>query len=147
MSKVIGLYHIVFCTKNRRMTISNDHREHVYRFIWDIVKSQKSTLLRISGIPNHIHMLVDLNPSVALSTLMREVKAKSSGWMQRDARFPSFDGWAHEYYGASISYTHKDAVIEYIKSQQIHHGVEQFDDEIKRLVEEVGLRMYEDDLL
>ncbi len=74
MSKVKALYHIVFCTKRRQMTISETHSEDVYRFIWNIIKESRSKLLRIGGIQNHIHLLIDLNPSIALSSLMRDIK-------------------------------------------------------------------------
>lgn len=147
MSKVIALYHIVFCTKNRKQTITNEYREDVYRFIWNIVKEYKCELKRISGTPNHIHMMIDLNPMVALSNLMRDVKAKSSGWMARDSRFKKFEGWAREYYAATLSYEHRDAVIEYIKFQQAHHNVESFDDELDKLLKPIGLQMYKDDLM
>lgn len=51
MSKVIALYHIVFCTKNRRMTIPLEQREHLYRFIWkECTDEFHSKLPRIGGI-------------------------------------------------------------------------------------------------
>ncbi len=79
MSKVSALYHIVFCTKYREMTLTDSYLEDVYRFIWSEVKKQKCTLLRIGGIANHVHMLVELNPTTALASFMRAIKSDSSG--------------------------------------------------------------------
>lgn len=139
MSKVTSLYHIVFCTKYRKMTLPQEHLKDVYTFIWSLVKGQNSRLLRIGGISNHIHMLVDLNPSVALSNFMREIKSRSSGWLRSDDRFPLFEAWAREYYASSVGTDAKDAIINYINSQQHHHRVAEFGEELGRLYMADGL--------
>ena len=130
MSKVTALYHIVFCTKARQMTIPLEYANDLYRSIWKESTDMDCYLLRVGGIQNHVHLLIDLNPKVALADLMRNVKAHSSGWMRADNRFPDFIGWAGEYFGCSISPEQKYAVIEYIKGQQEHHLGNPFDNEL-----------------
>ncbi|MCM1517627.1 MAG: IS200/IS605 family transposase [Pseudoflavonifractor sp.] len=130
MSKVTAYYHIVFSTKSRQMTIPMAYKDDVYRFIWGQVRALKCDLLRIGGISNHIHMLVDLHPTVALSYLMQCVKGRTSSWMRSDRRFVKFRGWAADYYACTISPEQKYAVIEYIKSQETHHLGVGFDDEL-----------------
>lgn len=139
MSKVSAYYHIVFCTKERKMTLPLTHLEDLYRFITKEVKESKCTLLRIGGIQNHVHILINLHPSMALSVLMQNIKSHTGGWLRKDARFPLFEGWAREYYAASISATHKKAVIEYIKNQRQHHLGTDFDDELVRMHQRSGL--------
>ena len=148
MSKVNALYHIVFCTKNRQMTITNEHREHLYRFIWKLLSDNRCNLIRISGIENHLHMLINLNPTVALSNLMREIKSKSSGWMQSDrVRFPRFNGWAREYFAATVSYDNRHGVIEYIKNQQTHHKTVDFDAELKSICQSENMSFCDADMI
>lgn len=147
MSHVNALYHIVFSTYERQMTITNDYREDVYRFMWNIIKEHNCKLLRIGGIPNHIHILINLNSTVALSDLVRDLKAKSSGWIHRDARFPLFNGWAKEYFAATISYKGRYGVIEYIKNQQEHHNIRKFEDEILKMMDAEGMTTYDNDTL
>lgn len=146
MSKVNAVYHIVFATKNRQMTISNEHREDLYRYIWSLLKEYNCHLYRISGIPNHIHMLINLNPTIALSTLMREIKSRSSAWLKSDERFPDFTGWGREYFATTVTYNDRNGVIEYIKSQQRHHAVTDFDEELSRLYNNNNMVMYPQDL-
>ena len=131
-SKVTALYHIVFVTKNREVTISQLNQEKLYRFIWSEIKSSGSSLLRIGGIPNHVHIL--LNPSIALSTLVRDIKSRSSRWMKLSGDFPLFTSWAAEYYASTISFDEKTAVIEYIKSQKEHHLGKSLDEEFGELM-------------
>lgn len=147
MSKVTALYHIVFCTKRREKTIPLEMADHLYRYIWSVIKARKCILYRIGGIDNHVHMLIDLNTSVALADLMRDIKSQSSGWMNSDSRFSQFKGWAREYFAATLSYKDKDPVIQYIIDQRIHHGVTDFGTEIERLCANENMTLYKDDFI
>ena len=145
MSKTNILIHTVFCTKARESTITPQYKEHLYRFIWKTLHDNKCYLYRMGGIENHLHLLIDLNPCVALSDLMRDIKSSSSGWMQHNPMFPNFRGWAREYFAASLSIRDKDSVVEYIKSQEEHHKRQPLDEEFKRLCEEEGFVLYVND--
>lgn len=127
------------------MTISNEYREDVYRYIWKIIDVNNCKLLRIGGIPNHIHILLNLHPSVSLSALVRDIKAKSSGWLRKDVRFPRFDGWAKEYFAATVAYKDRLPVIDYIKNQQEHHGLRKYEEELALLLNREGIQPTEYD--
>ena len=145
MSKVSAIYHVVFCTYQRKMTIPSEECEHLYRFIWKTVQNKKCKLIRIGGIANHLHLLIWLNPQVALSDLMRQIKSESSKWLLADERFPLFEKWGHEYYAATLGYEDCDSVIEYIKSQPVHHADMEFSNEIRCLCSREGLSLHPDD--
>ena len=59
------------------MTIPDETSEHMYRYIWSIIKSRNSRLYRINGTGNHIHLLIELSPTMALSDLVRDIKQGS----------------------------------------------------------------------
>ena len=128
MSKVSAIYHIVFCTKHRKMTLPLDLLEDVYKFIWSILQSHNCKLYLIGGISNHIHMLIELHPMVALAPLVQEIKAKSSGFLRSDKRFRHYEGWAVGYYAATVANNNREPIIAYIKNQREHHLVNNFDD-------------------
>lgn len=67
MSKVNALYHVVFNTYERRPTVTFSKRDSLYRFIWDLLTERNCKLLRINGVENHLHMLIDLHPTLSLS--------------------------------------------------------------------------------
>ena len=139
MSKVVSLHHIVINTKNRQMTITPEHVEDMYRFITSIVKRNGCYLCRIGGIENHIHMLIDLAPTVTLSHLMWDIKRSSSDWAKKSGFFPNFVGWGKDYGAFSVSDAHRDAVIHYIMGQREHHNRVGFDEEYRRLAERNGV--------
>ena len=134
MSTVKSLYHIVINTKGRMNTIPEENKRQLYAYIYGIIKNKGCTLIRMNGIPNHIHLLVDLSTNVSLSDFIREVKRNSSIWAKSHPElFPAFMGWGKEYYAFSCGVEQKDAIVEYIKSQETHHRVMAFDDEMKKI--------------
>jgi len=57
------------------------------------VNNLKGKLYRIGGMPDHIHILVSVPPTMALSEFMRRVKRSSSEWLITNTHFPNFAGW------------------------------------------------------
>ena len=47
MSAVSSIYHVVINTYRRQMTIPDETSEHLYRYIWSIVKSRGCRLYRV----------------------------------------------------------------------------------------------------
>ena len=121
MSKVIALYHIVFCTYERHMTIPEESKRELYRYIFGILRNNGCHLWRMNGIGNHIHILISLPSTISLATLVQKVKQSSSLWLKNNPLFPHFYKWAKEYYAATISFREREGVIEYIRNQEEHH--------------------------
>ncbi len=68
------LYHIVFSTKNRERSLTSDKREDLYRYIWGLLKNKKCHLYRINGVDDHLHIATHLHPTIALSTIVKDIK-------------------------------------------------------------------------
>ena len=110
MSRVVALYHIVINTKHRRPTINEANKRTLYSYIYSIIKKRGCFLYRMNGIANHIHILLDLHPSVSLSNLMLEIKRDSSIWMKQSGFFPEFDGWGKEYAAFTCAYKDRNVL-------------------------------------
>jgi REP element-mobilizing transposase RayT len=91
----------------------------------------------------HIHILSDLHPSVALADYIKDIKVSSSKWMKESGYFPYFTGWAVKYCALTYAYRDKEMLINYIKNQQEHHQKESFQDEIRRFFREEGIDLDE----
>ena len=146
MSKTKSLHHIVFATKYREMTIPEEYKKDLYAFIFGIIRNKKCFLLRMNGIGNHIHLLVDLHPSVALADLVRDVKQWSSNWLKGNPKYPCFDSWGEGYYAVSIGVDDVDACKRYIIGQEEHHLHHDLVDEMERIAVASGLEWHPDDL-
>jgi REP element-mobilizing transposase RayT len=96
-------------------------------------------LYRINGTENHIHILSDLHPTIALSDYIKEIKTASNRWMKESGNYPEFISWAEGYCALTYTYRDKEMIINYIKKQKEHHQVEKFEDEYRSLLRESGI--------
>jgi REP element-mobilizing transposase RayT len=137
------LYHIVFRTKYSEKSIRQEYSSNLYKYIWGIIKNKKCVLFQINGMEDHIHILSDLHPSVALADYIKDIKVASSKWMKESGYFPDFKGWGIKYCALTYSYKERDIIIHYIKNQQEHHKKESFQNEIKQVFKEHNIDMDE----
>ena len=91
------LYHLVFRTKDSRKTLVQDHSRELYAYLMGTIRNKNCFLYRINGVEDHIHILCDLHPSVALADFMRDIKTSSSIWLKQSGKFTEFTGWANGY--------------------------------------------------
>ena len=80
------IYHIVFSTKERIPLIDDDLEGPLYDYIGGILRGQRSILLEIGGVPDHVHLLVKLTADLAVAAAVRLVKSNSSGWVNENQK-------------------------------------------------------------
>ena len=131
MSHTRFLFHIVFATKDRFPLISPTWESELYKYITGIVRNLKGHVIEINGMPDHIHILVSLDPC-DFSVLMRELKSSSSRWAKR--YHPKFS-WQRRYGAFTVSESAVDAVREYIRQQKEHHKKRTFEVEYIALLQ------------
>lgn len=139
MSAVTAIYHIVINTYRREMTLPLTSCDQLYRYIARVVQSSQSTLFAINGIENHIHLLINLHPSVRLSDLVRDIKLSTSQWIKQNREsFPLFAGWGKEYGAFTYALRDKEMVAEYIRNQRTHQR-ETFENEYRKHILNAGI--------
>ena len=143
MSYTRLLYHIVFRTKYGKNTIPEQHEKELYAYMMGIIKNKKSTLYRIGGVGNHIHLLVDIHPTIAVSDFMKELKEYSSKWLKTNPNFPDFEGWAVSFAAFTYNLIDKEKIINYIKNQKEHHKKISFETEYRNFLIENGIMIDE----
>ncbi|GHT84689.1 hypothetical protein FACS18947_2500 [Bacteroidia bacterium] len=79
---------------------------------------------------DHIHILSDLHPTIALADYIKDIKVSTSLWMKKSNDFPDFKGWGEGYSAFTYSFKEKAIIINYIKNQQEHHKKESSKDEL-----------------
>jgi REP element-mobilizing transposase RayT len=86
---------------------------------------------------DHAHMLISLNPAIALADAIKEIKAGSSAWMSSTTG-KDFK-WQEGYAGFTVSLSNLDSVKHYIDHQEEHHRKMDFATEWKLLLEKHGI--------
>lgn len=125
------LYHIVFSTKDRRPALTADVRPGLYAYMGGILRNLDGALLAVGGTADHVHLLARIPPSMAVSDMMRELKASSSKWLGEKMAF----AWQSGYAAFSVSESAAADVAAYIENQEQHHLRMPYDRELIRLLE------------
>jgi len=131
--------HLVFATKRRAPLISSSIQARLYAYMRAIIQDCKCHPLAVGGMPDHIHILTSLSREISTSTLLREIKAHSSGWIHRTfSSLPHFN-WQDGYGAFSISHSDIEKVRTYIKNQTKHHSRMSFAEEFESLLSEQSI--------
>lgn len=127
---------IVFAVKGRESLIHSHCETEVYKYITGIIRNKDQKLIAINGMPDHVHILIGMNPSCVLSDLVREIKKSSNDFINEKSFATGHFGWQAGY--GAFSYNHSDLtrVINYIENQKTHHAVKSFRDEYLELLNE-----------
>ena len=130
------LYQVVFSTKNRVHALTKPGREELFRYISGVLKKKSCHLYQIGGVADHLHIITHLHPSVALASLVKDIKLASSEHIKTHNLFPLFDGWQVGYAGFTYSFEAKDNLIFYVQNQEEHHINNSYKEELIRFLEE-----------
>ena len=120
---------IVFTVKNRECLILKENREDLHKFITGIVTKRNQKLLAIFAMPDHIHILVSIGPSISVSDLVRDIKAGSSKYISDNNWVKGKFSWQNGFGAFSYSKSHIDNVVKYILNQEKHHQKKTFKEE------------------
>jgi REP element-mobilizing transposase RayT len=59
----------VFTVQNRECLISGNWEDELYKYITGIVRNEGHKMLAINGMPDHVHMFVNMQPIQSISKL------------------------------------------------------------------------------
>ncbi|RZL17880.1 MAG: IS200/IS605 family transposase, partial [Pedobacter sp.] len=108
----------VFAVKHRVALISQDWEERLLKYITGIFQSNNHKMIQINCMPDHIHILVGLRTHQSISSLIQNVKAESSKWINDQCFLKSKFSWQEGYGAFSYSKSDLPNVIRYIQNQK-----------------------------
>ncbi|WP_425399816.1 IS200/IS605 family transposase [Aeoliella sp.] len=80
------LLHLVFSTKQRQALIETDIETELHAYLVTICKTLNCPAHKIGGTDDHVHIACSLSRTVAISTLVQELKQDSSKWIKTRGR-------------------------------------------------------------
>ena len=128
--------HIVFATKHREPMLTPELHTEFARYITPILSDCKATFIAEGGMPDHIHLLIDLGRESAIKTVLREIKAKSSSWLRK--KLEKNFSWQGGYGYFSVGPGHVQNVVGYIRNQEEHHHKKTFQEEFEEILQAAG---------
>ena len=133
------LYHIVFSTKRREPWLTRGIRSRAHQYLGGAIRGEKGIAVSINGTADHVHILAKLRQDKAISKLVGELKANSSGWISRTFQEAAGFEWQEGYGAFTVSESQLSKVRRYIERQEEHHRSVSFLDEFKTLLKAHGL--------
>lgn len=120
---------VVFAPEGRQNLIRAENKEELQKYITGIITRQGHKLLAIHCMPDHVHILIGLRPFMALSDLIREVKADSSNFINKKQWVAGRFNWQESYGAFSYGHSQLTTIIRYIQNQEAHHAKKTFRNE------------------
>ena len=133
------IYHIVFSTKNREPWIMPTMRPRIHEYLGGAIRGEGGIALIVNGTADHVHVLAKLRQDKALSKLIGEVKANSSGWISRTFKSATGFAWQEGYGAFTVSESQVPKARGYIERQEEHHRTISFLEEFKGILQAHGL--------
>ena len=138
--------HIVFAVKYRENLLKTKNREELYKYISGIIKNKNQKLLAINGASDHVHILIGMSPSIALSDLVRDIKNNSSKFINDKKWILGKFQWQEGYGAFSYSRSQRPEIINYINNQEEHHKKASFREEYLNILKKFDVE-YNDEYL
>ncbi len=120
---------IIFAVKGREQLIKEEHREELQKYITGIITNKNQKLLAIYCMPDHTHIFMGVRPNIAISDLVRDIKANSSSYINENNLIKGTFSWQEGYGAFSYAKSQVDAVVKYILNQAEHHKKRTFREE------------------
>ncbi len=76
-------YHVVWCPKYRRKVLIGDVERRLKELIQEICAKRQAEIIELDVMPDHVHLLVEIDPQYGIHRLVKEIKGLSS----RDSSF------------------------------------------------------------
>ena len=129
----------MFAVEGRQNLIKPEYNDELQKYITGIVSTQKHKLIAINNMPDHVHLLVGLQPDSSLSDLVRDVKAYSSKFITDKRWVGGKFSWQAGFGAFSHSRSQLGTVIRYIQNQPKHHAKKSFREEYIELLEKFNV--------
>ena len=131
--------HLIFSINDRHSLIPTKHKDELYKYITGIIKNKRHKLIQINGMPNHIHILIGLNPNESISDVIKEIKRCSTNFINDRQWIKGKFKWQEGYGAFSYSKSQLDAVSKYIENQEKHHSKKTFREEYIELMKKFSV--------
>lgn len=128
--------HHVSAVKYRQGLILPKFEDQLYKYIAGIIIGLNQTPIEVNGMPDHIHILARLRPTMAPSEFVQKVKANSSKWINERGFLEHDFAWQRGGGTFSVGERNVDIVRKYIQNQKIHHQKSTFEGEYLEILKD-----------
>ena len=118
--------HLVFVTKYRKDVFTKPMLDAMEGMFKKVCLDFEAELIEFNGEDDHVHLLINYPPKVAVSNLVNSLKGVSSRHLRKD--FPEIKNklwggslWSPSYFASSCGGAPLEIIKQYIEQQQTPH--------------------------
>ncbi|BBZ06664.1 IS200/IS605 family transposase [Mycolicibacterium doricum] len=114
-------YHVVWCPKYRRKVIGGRMEQRLKDIIVEVIEEKGAWLIEMETMPEHVHLLVEVDPQLGVHKLVKAIKGRSSRLLRQEfpwlkSRLPTL--WTNSYFVATVGGAPLSVINRYVESQK-----------------------------
>jgi putative transposase len=114
-------YHVVWCPKFRRPVLVDGVDERLKEVLSDLVAETRSRMIGMEIMPDHVHLLVEVDPQFGIHRFVKRAKGRSSRLLRQEfpwlrSRLPTL--WTNSYFVSTVGGWPLAVVKQYIENQK-----------------------------
>ena len=114
-------YHVIWCPKYRRKVLVNQVAYRLRELISSICSEFSVELLELEIMPDHIHLLVDVDPQFGVHNLIKKLKGRTSRLLRQEfphlkTKLPTL--WTNSYFVSTVGGAPLAIIKQYIENQK-----------------------------
>ena len=114
-------YHVVWCPKYRRSVLVKPVDDRLKTLIRETAEARRCEVIELEVMPDHVHLLVEVDPQYGVHRLVREMKGRSSHALRKEfpslaTRLPTL--WTNSYFVSTVGGSPLAVVKQYIENQK-----------------------------
>ena len=114
-------YRVVWCPKYRRKVLVDGIDERLKQILCDVATETRCDLIELEVMPDHVQVLVGVDPQFGIHSLVKRMKGRSSRLLRQEfpklrSRLPTL--WTNSYFVATVGDAPLSVIQQYIEDQK-----------------------------
>jgi putative transposase len=114
-------YHVVWCPKYRRKVLIPPIEVRLQQIIHEVCEEQQAEIEELAVMPDHVHLLVSVDPQFGIHRLIKLVKGRSSRLLRQEfpvlkRKLPTL--WTNSYFVSTTGGAALSMIKQYIEQQK-----------------------------
>ena len=111
-------YHVIWCSKYRRKVLVEEVGQRLKELIVGVASELRVDIIEM---PDHVHLLLEVDPQFGIHRAVKNIKGKTSRILRAEfislrTRLPSL--WTNSYFVATVGEAPLEVIKQYIESQK-----------------------------
>jgi putative transposase len=114
-------YHVVWCPKYRRKVLEGKIAVRLMQVLHQVAKQFRAEIIALEVMPDHVHLLVEVDPQFGIHRLVKRLKGVSSHRLRKEfpelqSRLPTLG--TNSYFVSTVGGAPLSVIKQYVENQK-----------------------------